>query len=723
MSHRAEVTDTVSVPGFDAPGKAPLILVVDDDPAIRLLVRHVLTEAGFRIAEAEDGHTALTRFSELRPDLLILDALVPGLDGFEICARVRQLPYGLHVPVLMVTGINDTVAVARAYQSGATDFLPNKHENWILLEHRVRYLLRAGEMLCALQHSESQRRILSLAIEQSPTSIVITDADANIEYVNPRFCEITNYERSEVIGKNVRLLKHPDTHSAVHRDMWQTLIGGGIWRGEICNCRKDGQAYWVSLIISPIYGTHLGKSKIEHFLSIQEDVTTRRTQEIRIRHLSYFDPTTGLPNRRSLRERLGQILSHVAYPQTLTALLLLDLDHFNRINDTFGHRVGDQLLQEVTFRFSELLNKTKNVAYLDEDRIHTVARIGGDEFAIVLIEAINADRMAQIAQQWLDALSRPFLLEGTDVICSASIGIAVHPVDGSDVDTLWKSADTALYTAKNSGRNTHRFYSHAANESGMRRMRLESQLHRALERKELVLYYQPQLQLQGEERIVGFEALIRWNNAEMGLISPLEFIPIAEDNDLIIPIGNWVLETACRAAAAWQVYGDLRVAVNLSARQLRHRSLLETVTQALESSKLPPHCLELEITESVIMQDAATTARLLTELKAVGLHLAIDDFGTGYSSLSYLKTFPIDTLKVDRSFVMDVGTSTESTHIVAAIIAMGHGLGLQVVAEGVEEKHQLEFLRGQGCDLIQGYLIGRPLPAAEFQTFLERCRT
>ncbi len=727
--------EVIALPAFHPPCSegASLILVADDDPGVRLLVRHVLTQAGFRVLEVEDGHSVLAAFSAHHPALVILDVLMPGLDGFQTCTRLRQLSNGAHVPVLMMTGINDLVAVERAYQAGATDFLPNKHDYWTLLEHRVRYLLRGGQMLRALQHSESQLRILSLAIEQSPTSILITDSKGDIAYINPRFCDMTGYERHEVLGKNVRIIKHPDTPHVVHRDLWETITSGGIWRGELCNQQKNGLPYWVSLTISPIYGvgdyfedqteqTSSGiGSRITHYLSFQEDVTTRRSQELRIRYLSFFDTVTSLPNRRLLRDRLGQLLPQIGHPETLVALFFLDLDHFKRVNDTFGHRVGDQLLREVTVRLSEHLNKTNHVARLDEESIHAIARIGGDEFAFILVGMIHTDRMAQIAQQILDQLARPFLLEETDVVCSASIGIAVYPVDGSDIDTLLQSADTAMYSAKSSGRNTYQFYSHAMNESGVRRMRLESNLRRALEREELVLHYQPQMCFCDDKgRIIGFEALVRWNCAEMGMISPAEFIPIAEESNLIVPIGTWVLNTACRAAAAWQAYGNLRVAVNLSAQQLSHQELLGTVTRALVDANLHPDCLELEITESVIMRDAPATALLLAELKSIGLHLAIDDFGTGYSSLSYLKTFSIDTLKVDRSFVMDIETSSGSAHIVTAIIAMGHGLGLKIVAEGVEDIHQLDFLHTRGCDLIQGYLVSRPLPESEIKDFLER---
>ncbi|CAK0770979.1 two-component system, sensor histidine kinase and response regulator [Gammaproteobacteria bacterium] len=726
---------TITLPSSSASALSdtnqPLILLVDDDPNMRLLMKRVLLRAGLLVAEAEDGDAALTACAELHPDLVILDVMMPRLDGFQTCIALRKQSSNAHLPILMMTGLDDTTAIEQAYQVGATDFLP-KHDHWTLLEHRVRYLLRGGQILRALHRSESRLRTLSFAIEQSPTSILLTDAKGNIEYVNPRFCKMSGYSQIEIIGSNMRVLRSENTLPAVHKNLWHTISSGNIWRGEMCNRRKDGQLYWAEMIIAPIHETSdqarelSGEAAIEisgtitHFLSIQEDVTTRRAQEAQIRYLSYFDSLTGLPNRQLFRGRLEQVLSQAEHQHYQVALFFLNLDYFQRLNDTLGHRVGDQLLQQVSMRLTDFLQPINNIVRLDEEDVHTVARSGGDEFAFILSGVTNIDQVVRVAQQLLDRIAHPFDLEGHELVFSVSIGIAVYPDDGNDADILLKNADTAMYNAKNSGRNAYQCYSHTMNEVGVRRMQLESYLRRALEREELVIHYQPQMLLRNGQHIACVEALVRWNNAEMGLISPGEFIPIAEESGLIVPIGAWVLETACRTAAAWQSHDrPLRVAVNLSARQLRHRELLDTVTRVLETTGLPPDCLELEITESVIMHDAPATARLLVELKAVGLHIAVDDFGTGYSSLSYLKTFPIDTLKVDRSFVMDIATSSESAHIVTAIIAMGHGLGLEVVAEGVEDQHQLKFLHTQGCDLIQGYLVSRPFPETELGKFME----
>ncbi|CAK0765348.1 diguanylate cyclase [Gammaproteobacteria bacterium] len=694
---------------------APLVLIVDDDPNLRLLSRRVLTHAGMRVTEVENGTQALTLLQKTVPDLVVLDVVMPGIDGFETCVALRKLPGGKRVPVLMLTGVDDATAVERAYQVGATDFLP-KHDHWALLAHRARYLLRSGKILEALHESEERLRTLSVAIEQSPTAILITDCTGKVEYVNPSFCQMTGYSQREILGQSTRLLKSGETIPALYHDLWDNILGGKVWRGEMKNRRKDGNPYWISLLISPIYA--LNKSEgITHFLSIQEDITDKRNQEERIRSLSYFDTLTGLPNRRLFRERLEQVILEVKTNGQSLVLLHFGLDHFKRINDTLGPQAGDLLLQHVAARFVGLLRKTPNLVRFDEEGSLAVARVGGDEFSIMLLGSNPGESVDFVVHRLLKRISYPFEIDKHEIVLSLSIGIAFYPLDGENSDALLKSADIALYNAKEGGKNTYRFYSHTMNEAGMRRMQLEEKLRRALERRELFVYYQPQLDLR-TGRVTGCEALIRWIHPEMGMVSPVEFIPIAEENGLIGPIGAWVLKEACQTATTWPA--PLRVAVNLSARQFRHQELRETITRALESSGLSQDRLELEITESVIMQDAAATIRLLQELNAQGLHLAVDDFGTGYSSLSYLKAFPIDTLKIDRSFVMDVATSKESAHIVTAIIAMGHGLGLKIVAEGVEDEPQMQFLREQGCDFVQGYLFSRPLPPNALLEFFEQ---
>jgi len=433
---------------------------------------------------------------------------------------------------------------------------------------------------------------------------------------------------------------------------------------------------------------------------------TARKQESLYR-LAHYDALTGLPNRLLFFDRLQQALSQAARHGTLLGVMLLDLDRFKAINDSFGHTAGDALLQAVGRRIGECIR--------DGD---TVARLGGDEFTLLLQDIRQTQHAALVAQKIIEALQQPFLLNGYEVTVNTSIGIALYPLC-RDAETLLKHADTAMYKAKEEGGNGYRFYTDAMSSADTRRLSLEAQLRKAIERDELVLHYQPQVDLVSG-RLLGAEALLRWQHPEHGLIPPGEFIPLAEETGLIVPIGEWVLRAACAQNRAWQNAGlaPLRVAVNVSGRQFRHLDLLETIYKTLEDTGLDSRYLEIELTEGVLMQDTVVALQTLHALSAMGVLISIDDFGTGYSSLSYLKRFPIDMLKIDRSFVQDIATDPDDTAIVQAIIAMSHGLGIKTIAEGVETREQLDFLRRHQCDAMQGYCLSRPLPAEAFAHFL-----
>ena len=433
---------------------------------------------------------------------------------------------------------------------------------------------------------------------------------------------------------------------------------------------------------------------------------TARKQESLYR-LAHYDALTGLPNRLLFFDRLQQALSQAARHGTLLGVMLLDLDRFKAINDSFGHTAGDALLQAVGRRIGECIR--------DGD---TVARLGGDEFTLLLQDIRQTQHAALVAQKIIEALQQPFLLNGYEVTVNTSIGIALYPLC-RDAETLLKHADTAMYKAKEEGGNGYRFYTDAMSSADTRRLSLEAQLRKAIERDELVLHYQPQVDLVSG-RLLGAEALLRWQHPEHGLIPPGEFIPLAEETGLIVPIGEWVLRAACAQNRAWQNAGlaPLRVAVNVSGRQFRHLDLLETIYKTLEDTGLDSRYLEIELTEGVLMQDTVVALQTLHALSAMGVLISIDDFGTGYSSLSYLKRFPIDMLKIDRSFVQDIATDPDDTAIVQAIIAMSHGLGIKTIAEGVETREQLDFLRRHQCDAVQGYCLSRPLPAEAFTQFL-----
>jgi diguanylate cyclase (GGDEF)-like protein len=553
-----------------APGE-PLVLVVDDDRSTRNALRHALQRGGFRVEEAGDGIQALALLEHLRPDVILMDAMMPELDGFATCAKLQEIPQTREIPVLMITALEDNRSIERAFMAGASDYIP-KPINFSVVQQRVRRLV-----------------------------------DAN------------------------------------------------------------------------------------------------RTERY-VRHLSYSDAVTGLPNRVMFSEQLSRMLDRSGAAQSPVAVLFLDLDRFKFVNDSLGHEVGDLLLKTVAERIRECVRTTD-----------CVARLGGDEFSVALTELPSPGVAAVTAQKICRMLAEPFIINDHEIFVTVSIGISIYPEDGLDVSTLLRHADTALYRAKKNS-SGFQFYESGMEASMSAHLRLENSLRRALEREELEIFYQPIATSDGM-MLTGAEALLRWRHPGRGLISPAEFIPIAEETGLILPVGGWVLRGACLQITRWlAAYGtSLRVAVNLSGKQLQQPRFVETVREIIAETKVPPEYLTLEITESVVMEHARETIATLDQLKKLGVSLAIDDFGTGYSSLSYLKRFPVDILKIDRSFTRDVPRDADDSAIVTGIIALAHSLRLQVVAEGVETEEQHQFLTKLGCDYIQGFLLSQPVPIGEFE--------
>ncbi len=455
--------------------------------------------------------------------------------------------------------------------------------------------------------------------------------------------------------------------------------------------------------------------------SIRYSIEYKRSEE-RILRMAYYDRLTNLPNRTLFRDRLKQWLAHAERYKVNLAVLFLDLDNFKRINDTLDHYVGDLLLKAVSERFASYLRTSDTVARQGMNSLfNTIARLGGDEFIVLLTEIESMQDVAKVSKRILNILSQPFRLDGYEVFVTASIGIAVYPNDGEDMNTLLKNADTAMYQAKERGKNNFQFYKHTMNADAGEKLTFESNLRKALEKQEFLVYYQPRMDIQ-TGKIIGTEALVRWKHPERGLVNPSEFIPLAEETGIIIPMGEWILKTACEQSKSWQglssLHTNIVVSVNLSGQQFRQESLIKVVEKILNDSSLNPECLELEITESVIMKNAQTTVTMLHKLKNMGVKLSMDDFGTGYSSFSYLKQFPLDIIKIDRSFIKNITEDKNEAAIVKAIIVMAHTLQLKVIAEGVETEQQMEFLREQGCDEIQGYLLSIPLPPEEASKFL-----
>ncbi len=581
--------------------KTPQVLVIDDDMVMRLLANEALTQAGFSVIEAEDGLSGFSMFQSFPADIILLDIVMPGMDGFEVCHAIRTLPIGEHVPIIMMTGLDDVEAIDRAYEVGGTDFI-TKPINYAILGHRVRYILRSKETADKL-----------------------------------------------------------------------------------------------------------------------------RDQEKKFAQLAYFDEVTGLPNRSSFKQRLAHAIKQTKLNDSILAVLFLDLDHFKRINDTMGHSIGDKLLREVAKRLNKhvrpddivSLNATTHIEQYSPRKM--IARLGGDEFVILLTDLHEEEDAALVAERITVALSEPFFIEGKEIVITSSIGIGIYSKNDKDdsVDTQLKNADVAMYHAKENGRNSYQFFSEKLNQHINQRLNIEMALRKALGRNELTLNYQPKIDAM-KQTITGMEALIRWQHPELGFVSPVDFIPIAEESGLIIPIGDWVLETACKQTVQWQTAGfpSLKISVNLSAAQFKQKNFCQKVQQMIHRTGIQPQSLELELTEGLLMENTAHSISTLKELSALGIEFSIDDFGTGYSSLSYLTRFPINTLKIDRSFVRDITPDTDNAAIVTATIALAHSLRMNLIAEGVEQQSELNFMIGNGCHVIQGYFYSKPLPADEFTEWL-----
>jgi diguanylate cyclase (GGDEF)-like protein len=674
---------------------------------MRLLVREALEPHGLEVEEAPDGASALGLFRAREPNLVLLDVQMPGIDGFTVCEEIRRIPGALHTPVVMITGLDDVESVRRAYEAGATDFI-TKPISWLILSHRVRYLLRAAETVRELR--ESQERLANAQYLARMGSWQLDLATGEV-HVSEGFVAIYGFPNGASVLPYQALLDrvHPDDRPPI------------IAAGELC--LREGRSAHIDhrVLLAD------GSERIVHsqlMLGVEEsgrqrlegtvqDVTERKRAEEQIRYLAYHDSLTGLGNRLLFKERLGVALAQARRNEGVLGVLFLDLDHFKRINDTLGHSVGDRLLQGVadrlvaTVRASDVITRSGRM-----DADHAVSRLGGDEFTMLLTDLRDVQDLAKVARRILDVLSAPFALEGHEVVISGSIGITARPLDGDDVETLLRNADAAMYHAKDRGRNNYQFYTESMNAVALERLILESKLRRGMEQGEFELHYQPKVALP-EGRLTGFEALVRWRDPEQGLVLPGVFIPLCEETGLIRPLGDWVLGEACRQLARWRDAGrePLPVSVNLSVHQFRSGGLVESVRRALSETGVDARLLELEITESALLQDEAAVVGALEALRRLGIRIAIDDFGTGYSSFSYLRRLPVDVLKIDRSFVQHIETSPDDAALLGAIVSMGRALRLRVIAEGVETVGQRELLAGWGCDEMQGFLVSPAVPA------------
>jgi diguanylate cyclase (GGDEF)-like protein/PAS domain S-box-containing protein len=688
--------------------KKPLILIVDDVPA-NLHVLATALRADYRIKVALDGATAIqiaARDGDT-PDLLLLDVMMPTMSGYEVLERLRSHESTKSIPVVFVTADTSDGKEVQGLQLGAMDFLGKPVDVHVLLA-RVSNLLEQRRLQSQLVRSELKLRAM---LDSSIQFIGLLDTSGRVIHVNRQINELLAMPLESVVGQrfwDIPMWASSERQRLEVREAVERAAVGISSRFDTLHPRASGETLVLDFSIRPVFNAN---GAVEFLLPEASDVTRQKAAEEQIRHLANNDPLTGLPNRTLLADRVNQAIRVAERSKEPFALMFLDLDRFKHINDTLGHAAGDKLLKEIGARL------VASVRLPD-----TVARIGGDEFMLLLPDT-SASGASVVAEKLLANVVKPVAIDRHELAVTPSIGIAMYPDDGCEFTVLSKHADIAMYRAKSGGRNTFSFYTREMHERSSRLLKMEALLRQAIARDEMRLHYQPQIDLRSGE-CVGVEALLRWTNPELGSVPPAEFIPMAEETGLILSIGQWVIRTATRQARAWLDAGlpMKLMAVNVSSVQLNRPEFAQTVVECLQQAELPAQHLELELTETVAFSNADTALAMLERLRACGVRISIDDFGTGYSSLSYLKRIHIDKLKIDRSFIHDLGKNGGDETLVEAMIHMGRSLKLTVVAEGVETHEQLECLRVRGCDEVQGYYFSKPLPAADLEAWIgSRC--
>ncbi|MDT7833836.1 EAL domain-containing protein [Aquabacterium sp. OR-4] len=728
-----------------APNPVPRLLLVDDDSMLRHMAARTLRHAGFEVVDAPDGEAGLAAFAAQDFDLVLLDVMLPGLDGFEVCQRLRVLPRGARVPVLMLTGLNDTGSIDQAYSQGATDFI-TKPINWTLLSHRVRYALRAADSADTLRLGrERLARAQRLAGMGSWAFTAAGGLECSPELARLYGAAVSDERPWITTAGHLLQRVLPTDRDAVALARRRLRDEGCAYQIEFRIERLDGQLRTLHEQAMPLLDDSGRRVAIE---GITQDITERVQAAQRIRQLAHYDAVTGLPNRQFFGELAAPALDRARRQGLHCAVLHVDLDEFKAVNDAYGRGGGDHVLQVVAERLRGWIRGTDLAGVpslvpaasdADDDSgasgsAGVVARVGGNAFTLLIADLAGQGSAAAVAQRLLGAVHQPITLPGPEaqppLVLSAGIGIALYPGDAPDPAGLTRCAEQAAYAAKARGRGQLRFFDETIDAQATRRLRVETELRHAIEHGELRLHYQPKLVFDDDGghgplpvgRLAGAEALVRWQHPERGLVPPGEFIAVAEEAGLIGPLTDWVLDHACRQLAAWRAAGLALVplAVNLAATSFADATLADRLSALLQRHGLPPASLVLEVTESLLMREPEATAGRMAALRARGFALSLDDFGTGYSSLSYLKRFPLDELKIDRSFVVDAARGGRDSALAKAIIGLGRDLGLRVVAEGVETAEQAAFLRRHGCLVHQGYLYARPLPAEAFAQGLAR---
>jgi diguanylate cyclase (GGDEF)-like protein len=691
---------------------------VDDDPVSRAFADEALSAMGFVSTEAESGSHALVAAPELRPNLVLLDLRMPGMDGFETCARLRQQPECEAIPIIVATGMTDAATIEQAFQAGATDFI-RKPIDWKLFRHRLRFVMRAYGAFQDLHDTLSS----------------LADSQEQLAHAQ-RLARIGHYELDLESGAMnwSRELRHILGVGPADAASLETLLDL-VPAKDRASVESSLRGLVESQIASPIEHRLCLASGTErivwHHAELKDtatdtppyargtiqDITQRRRDEERIRYLAYYDPLTGVPNRNYLLEHLPRIVGRARPGGESVALVCIDLDRFKRINDNLGCSIGDELLGGIARRLRDCVRATDFVGRAADEE--GVSRLGGDEFMVVLGRIKSMEGVRHAVRRLMRTFEEPFLVAEKTVSISASFGIAVAPGDGTESETLLANAELAMSKAKASGGGMHCFFDASMNERAQRRFELESDVRTALERGEYRLAYQPLIDVR-TQRVIAVESLLRWDHPEHGAISPANFIPIAEELGLIVNVSRWTLAESCRQLKAWLDAGlpEIRMSVNMSAVVFRRSDLVETIVAVLEEVGLPPGALEIEVTESALLGDEDRAVKTLERLRDLGVRGSLDDFGTGYSSLTHLVRLPIDTLKIDRTFVKDIGPGSAASSVVAGIIAMARHMGLDVVAEGVETAKQEAFLRSEGCDILQGFRFAKAVRPGTIERML-----
>lgn len=694
------------------------ILIVDDDAILRMMAGQALRRAGFRVSEATDGPEGVQVASEGDCDLVLLDVMMPGLDGFEVCQKLRQSHRGRDLTIVMLTGLDDSESIEKAYRVGASDFIP-KPINWTLLVHRVRYNLRAAltrNRLAASQASLSRAQSLARMgnWEWWPERQIFNCSD---EFA--RLFDLGDVERC--VATPLTLV---DRALEADRPLLRAARQGALDHGKpyqlrFRSCAADGA---VRVFREEAHVTCDSEGRVTTLEAISQDISQMVASEERVRYLSYHDQTTGLPTRQFFLEVATHALEQARRERRQCAMLYVDIDHFRQINARFGNDPGDHILRTIAQRITDGVRAAdiSGIATTPEG-IEVAARAGGDEFLVMLSHLRRETDVSLVADRILRAIREPFRLNEDEIIITASIGLSLFPRDGDDIETLVDHAEHAVTNAQVLGRNKGAFYNKELAAAAGHQLQQEIELRRAIDDGELVLHYQPKFDL-GSGRIIGVEALVRWQHPERGLLSPADFIPLAEERGLVVSLGHRVFDLACQQIARQRrlhpEWPPLATAINLSALSFLEDNLVERLTRRAEYYGIPAGTITLEVTETSLMQCIHTAVSRLESLRQAGFHLALDDFGTGYSSLGYLKTFPVDQIKIDRSFVHDITWDAQDVAIVGAVIALARKFGLEIVAEGVENGDQAQVLLGMGCPVAQGYHFARPMPAADLERLL-----